>query len=58
MVFDTISKIDVYIGLALNGLFTGLGAALGTYLANKHVIENAKKLIQKIKGKRKKPKNK
>lgn len=39
------TRWDVYYGLAINGLFTGLGAAIGTYLANKHVIEGTKKLL-------------
>lgn len=49
----SITKLDVYLGLAVGGLFTGLGAALGTYLANKHVIDGTKKLIDKMKGKNK-----
>lgn len=40
----------VYIALAINGLFTGLGSALGSYLATKHLIKGLEKLTKKIKG--------
>lgn len=42
-------QTSIYIGFILNGLFTGLGAALGTYLAHEHLIENMKKLGSKFK---------
>jgi len=47
---ESISKFDVYIGAAVMGIFTGLGSAIGTYLAQKHIIEGSKRLINKIKG--------
>lgn len=40
---------SVYLALALNGLFTGIGSAIGAYLANKHVIERSKKIIEELK---------
>ena len=51
MVIENISKVDVYIGLAMNGVFTGLGCAIGTYFANNHIIEKSKKLMQRLRGK-------
>lgn len=42
---------SIYIALALNGIFTGLGSALGSYLATKHLIEGTKKLLNKVRGK-------
>lgn len=47
---ETISSFNIYLALALNGLATGLGSAIGTYLAQKHLIEGSKKLLSKIKG--------
>ena len=48
--FESISRIDVYVGIALNGVFAGLGASLGSYLANKHLIERSKKIIRRLRG--------
>ena len=42
-----INKWEVYYGLAINGLFTGIGATIGTYLAQNHVINKTKKLFKK-----------
>jgi len=39
----------VYLALALNGLFSGLGSALGSYLATKGLIEKTKQLFDKLK---------
>jgi len=33
-----IEKFDLYIGMAIAGIFTGLGSAIGNYLANRHII--------------------
>lgn len=46
--FESISRLDVYIGLSLNGLFSGLGAAVGSWIANKHVIERTNRIVRKI----------
>jgi hypothetical protein len=35
------------ISLALGGLFTGLGASIGTYIATQHIIKH----VERIKGK-------
>ena len=43
-----IEKIDLYIGMAIAGIFTGLGSAIGNYLANRHIIESIIKLKSKI----------
>ena len=45
---ENISKFDVYVGLALNGIFSGLGCAIGNYFANTHIIKRSQKLINKI----------
>ena len=37
-----------FIGLALTGLFTGIGAALGSYLANRHIIERTERVINRL----------
>ena len=51
-----ISKLDVYIALAINGLATGIGSAIGTYLATTHLIGGTKKIIDKIRRKNEKQK--
>jgi hypothetical protein len=40
--------MPTYIEIAINGLFTGLGAAVGTYLATKYVITHTNKLHRRI----------
>jgi uncharacterized protein (DUF2062 family) len=45
-----IEKVDLYIGMSIAGLFTGLGSAIGIYLAQTHFI----KTFEKIKKKRRK----
>lgn len=47
MILGTID-LGTYIIIVTNGLFTGLGLALGNYLATKHIIERANKLKKKI----------
>jgi hypothetical protein len=37
-----------YIEIAVNGLFTGIGAATGTYLANKYIIRHEKKFEKRV----------
>jgi len=44
-----ISKIDVFIGLAINGVFTGLGTAIGSYLATRHITNKVDIFLDKIK---------
>jgi F0F1-type ATP synthase membrane subunit c/vacuolar-type H+-ATPase subunit K len=39
-----VNSIDIYIGACIMGLFTGLGSALGNYIANKHIIESINNL--------------
>lgn len=41
---------QLYFGMSLAGIFTGLGSAIGTYLAQKHFITT----IEKLKKKRRK----
>ena len=41
---------NVYVGLAINGVFTGLGAAIGTYVAQSHIIKRAELLRESIRG--------
>ena len=45
-------SLGVYIALAINGIFTGLGVAVGTYLAQKHLIDGSKRLIKRIRRER------
>lgn len=45
----TLSHLNVYLGIILNALFGGLGTGIGIYVANKHIIGNSQKLINKLK---------
>ncbi len=49
MVIESITKVDVLIGLAINGIFTGVGTAIGSYLATKHVTERLERAVNKLK---------
>lgn len=48
MILD-ISKLDVYIVIIINAIFTGLGTALGTYIAQNHLIESMRKIFRRKK---------
>jgi hypothetical protein len=48
-----LEKIDLYIGMAVAGLFTGLGSTLGSYLINKHLIKNLENISKKLRRKKK-----
>lgn len=45
-----INKFDIYIGLAVTGIFSGVGSAIGNYLATKHIIEGSRRILKKFKG--------
>ncbi len=38
-----------YFELLVGGIFTGVGAALGTYLANRYFVKRTGKIINEIK---------
>jgi hypothetical protein len=42
------TAISILIGLSINGLFTGIGVALGTYFVNKHLVKKIENIS--IKG--------
>ena len=42
---------NIYLALAINGLFTGLGVSLGTHIAQQHIISKGRKIVKKIKKK-------
>jgi len=44
-----LSTWNVYIGLAISGIFSGLGTALGIYFAQRHFIKRGEKLMKRIK---------
>jgi len=43
----SVSKLEILIGLAVNGIFTGLGVSIGAYLADKHLIKRAERTYRK-----------
>ena len=45
----SLNKFDIYFGLAINGVMTGLGASIGTYFAQAHIIKKSEKLVKKFK---------
>ena len=40
----TLTPITILLGLAINGVFTGIGVAVGTWIANHHIIARAEKI--------------
>jgi len=44
-----LSNWQVYLALALSGLFSGLGSAVGAYFANKGIINHLELIINKFK---------
>ena len=57
--FVDINSYQIYIGLIINGIFTGAGVTLGTWVANQKVIKmieklttTEKKILEKIDEKR------
>jgi len=44
-------NLELYIGMTIAGLFTGLGSAVGNYLAQKHLVNSLEKVVKKINGK-------
>lgn len=39
----TTETFSLHIALAINGIFTGLGVELRTYIANQHIVDGTKK---------------
>ena len=39
-----ITTFQLYMGMVIAGLFTGLGTALGNYLLNRHILTGIKEL--------------
>ena len=57
MTIAELSKWDIYLGLSITGIFTGLGSALGTWIANKGIIHKIE-LLSKNKDAKKQVENK
>jgi len=45
-----ITPITILIGLAINGIATGIGSAIGNYVANQHIIKTIENVGSKLKG--------
>ena len=43
-----VSEINIYVGMVIAGLFTGMGNAIGTYLSNKHLLKKIEALEEKL----------
>lgn len=44
-----IEKIDLYLGMAVAGIFTGLGSAIGSWVANRGILKHIEKIEFKMK---------
>jgi len=44
-----LDNFNIYFGIVINAIFTGLGVAIGTYLADNHIIKRGKKIIKRFK---------
>jgi hypothetical protein len=40
----SVSPMHLYIGMAISGIFTGIGVAIGTYIANRYIITHSQKV--------------
>ena len=50
MVLSTdLTSLDLYLAVIVNGILTGLGVAIGTYIAQKYSIQKFEKLLGRIK---------
>ena len=45
-----INNIDAYLLVMINAIFTGIGAALGSYLAQTHIIKRMDKIRKTLKN--------
>lgn len=43
-----LSSLTIILWLAVNGIFTGICAGIGNYIAQRHIIEKSKKFGEKI----------
>lgn len=43
-----LSKLDLLIGVATNGVFTGIGVTMGAYFAKNHIIKKIKKIKKRV----------
>ncbi len=46
-----IQPINLYIGMAISGIFTGVGVAIGTFIAEKYILTKTKKLMKALEDK-------
>lgn len=46
-----IQPINLYVGMAISGIFTGIGVAVGTYIAEKYILSKTKKLMKVLEEK-------
>ena len=44
-----LTSLDLYLAVIVNGILTGLGVAIGTYIAQKYSIKKFEKLLGRIK---------
>jgi hypothetical protein len=47
MIINT-NSFDIYLVVIVNGIFTGFSVAIGSWIANAHIINNSKKFKKKI----------
>jgi hypothetical protein len=46
-----VSPLHLYIGMAISGIFTGTGVAIGTYIANRYIISHSQMVEKKFETK-------
>lgn len=39
---------NLYIAMAISGIFTGSGVAIGTYLSNRYIIKHFEKIEERL----------
>ena len=51
------SNVELYVSMAIGGIFTGIGITIGTYIANNHLIKKTENSFKKLKNRLKRKKN-
>ena len=44
----TITPFQLYVGMIISGVLSGVGVAIGMYLANKYLLTNTERMIQRL----------
>ncbi len=43
-----ITPFQLYVGMIISGVLSGIGVATGMYLANKYLLKNTERMVQRL----------